>query len=67
MRKLTLNEYVFECEECGKLCEPVEDSWDYAGTHCTGGNAGTHRTGDWYSDCCDAGYSESSAGCSDQD
>lgn len=48
-------EVEFECEECGEKCEAVEEVFDYSGTHCTGGEAGTHRTGNYYSSCCDAG------------
>lgn len=42
----------YRCCECGAICEIVEESFDYAGTHCTNGNSGTHYTGDYYSACC---------------
>ena len=49
---------VFICEECGEPCESVEDTFDYSGTHCTNGNGGTHRTGEYSSSCCGADYLE---------
>jgi DNA-directed RNA polymerase subunit RPC12/RpoP len=42
----------YRCLQCGGICEIVEESVDYTGTHCTNGNAGTHYTGDCYSLCC---------------
>ena len=52
------NDLKFICEECGERCKVDEESFDYSGTHCTNGNGGTHKTGLYYSSCCDAGYSE---------
>ena len=52
------------CEECGEPCESVEDTFDFSGTHCTNGNGGTHRTGEYSSSCCGADYLEGRAGCS---
>ena len=46
-----------ECPECGQECKIIEqnDSFDYSGTHCTHGQAGTHRLPSYYiSDCCEA-------------
>lgn len=48
------------CQECGKLCKIVEETIDYAGTHCTGGKNGTHHTGVYVSACCLAEWSEES-------
>lgn len=45
-------EQLFYCAECGEPCTPVEETFDYAGSHCTYGRSGTHRTGYWVSDCC---------------
>lgn len=42
----------FKCEDCGDECKPVEETFDYAGTHCTYGQSGTHHTGNYVSDCC---------------
>jgi len=44
------------CTECGEPCELVEETFDYAGTHCTFGKPGTHHTGVWVSECCLADY-----------
>ena len=40
------------CSECGDECEIVEESFDYAGTHCNHGKSGTHYTGRYVSKCC---------------
>ena len=40
------------CVGCGEECGVIAESFDYAGTHCTGGNSGTHKTGRYISDCC---------------
>ena len=40
------------CGECGDECEAVEETFDYAATHCTHGNSGTHHTGHLISSCC---------------
>ena len=47
-----------KCDECGNECKVIEETCGYSATHCTNGIEGIHRTGQWYSDCCDAGYSE---------
>ena len=46
------------CPECGEQCEivPLQNEFDYAGTHCTHGRSGTHYPSDWgspVSDCCE--------------
>lgn len=43
-----------KCTDCGEECKAVEETFDYAGTHCTYGVAGTHHTGHYVSDCCGA-------------
>lgn len=40
------------CSDCRKPCETVEETFDYAGTHCTHGLPGTHHTGHYVSKCC---------------
>ena len=40
------------CTNCKKKCSTVEETFDYAGTHCTNGNSGTHHTSHYVSDCC---------------
>ena len=42
------------CTECGDACRLVEETFSYAGTHCTGGNSGIRRTGYYSSDCCNS-------------
>jgi len=47
------------CPECHELCDviPLDNSFSYSGTHCTGGRSGTHYPagyGDPVSDCCEA-------------
>jgi hypothetical protein len=47
------------CPDCGEECTivPLDNSFDYAGTHCTHGRSGTHKPegyGTPVSDCCDA-------------
>ncbi len=53
----TIPEYEETCPECGEPCRiiTIDESFDYAGTHCTHGKAGTHQ-GRVYrgSDCCEA-------------
>lgn len=44
------------CLECGELCEIEEETFDYSGTHCTGGKDGVHHTGHYVSVCCDGDY-----------
>jgi len=46
------------CPECQEPCKviPLDNSFDYSGTHCTGGKSGTHYPsgyGDPVSDCCE--------------
>lgn len=59
----TLPQYITppdtRCPECGEPCEIVglDNSFDYGGTHCTFGRAGTHYPSGWgwpVSDCCEA-------------
>ena len=52
----TETEKDYKCNNCGESCSIVEEVFDYAGSHCTNGEAGTHRTGEYYSDCCGAGF-----------
>ena len=40
------------CTDCKGECKGVEETFDYAGTHCTYGKSGTHHTGIYVSDCC---------------
>lgn len=47
------------CTECGKECNviPLDNSFSYAGTHCTNGNGGIHYPPGYgmpVSDCCEA-------------
>ena len=42
------------CSDCMDPCEQVEETFDYAGTHCTHGRAGTKHTGHFVSKCCGA-------------
>jgi hypothetical protein len=47
------------CSDCGEPCKVIglDNSFDYAGTHCTHGKGGTHRPegyGSPVSDCCEA-------------
>jgi len=48
------DEHDWYCEECQQKCEIIEESFDYAGTHCTYGKSGTHYTGHFVSKCCNA-------------
>ena len=52
------SEVEFKCVECGHRCALVEETFDYAGTHCTHGKSGTHHTGVYVSSCCLADYEE---------
>jgi hypothetical protein len=45
---------IFHCTDCGRECTYHEESFSYSGTHCTGGEPGTHFTGIMRSDCCHA-------------
>ena len=49
---------IYKCDDCGNICTITEESFDYPGAHCTGGQPGTHHTGHYYSDCCDCEYEE---------
>ena len=40
------------CTDCMDPCLTVEETFDYAGSHCTNGQAGTHHTGHFVSACC---------------
>ena len=42
----------YKCTDCGDECKLVEETFDYPGTHCNHGIAGTHHTGHYVSDCC---------------
>jgi len=61
-RKLIRREKMIEptwvCKECGEKCRAVEVTFDYAGTHCTHGQRGTHHTGTYVSDCCGTDFAE---------
>ena len=48
-----------KCSECGEECKLIEETFDYAGAHCTNGKSGTHHTGIYVSDCCFAEPEES--------
>ena len=48
----------FKCDECLKECDVIEETFDYSGTHCNGGQDGTHRAGIYSSSCCDSEFSE---------
>lgn len=52
----TATEYAprIRCSDCGDPCKAVEETFDYSGTHCTNGVPGTHHTGIYKSNCCDA-------------
>ena len=41
-----------KCSMCGEPCGTVEETFEYAGTHCTNGKPGIHHTGVYVSDCC---------------
>lgn len=46
------------CLQCGEPCKLIalENEFDYSGTHCSNGRAGTHYPADWgspVSDCCE--------------
>ena len=42
------------CTDCLEETEAVEETFDYAGTHCTHGRGGTEHTGHFVSKCCGA-------------
>jgi hypothetical protein len=47
------------CTQCGERCDLIalENEFDYSGTHCNNGTAGTHYPCDWgqpVSDCCES-------------
>ena len=56
-----------KCLSCSCECTVSEETFEYSGTHCNNGNSGTHRTGNYTSDCCDSDFVEDSPGCTDQD
>lgn len=56
--RLMLDPVVHYCTECGEPCTISEETFDYAGTHCTHGRSGTHHTGHYLSDCCFAEYTD---------
>ena len=44
------------CPKCDKECKVIEmdDSFNYSGTHCTGGKSDTHHIPKYYiSECCE--------------
>ena len=52
-----------KCPKCGEFCEivPLDNSFDFAGTHCTHGQSGTNYPNDHgspVSNCCDAPMEE---------
>ena len=61
--KIPLEDYYIKgeirCSECGAACKavPLRNDFDYAATHCTHGQGGTHFPDDYgtpVSDCCEA-------------
>jgi hypothetical protein len=48
----------YKCTDCGEECTVSEETFSYAGTHCTHGKSGVHHTGEYSSDCCGAEYEE---------
>jgi hypothetical protein len=46
---------LFICSACREPCQIVEEVFDYSATHCAP-NGGTHHTGFYTSDCCDAEF-----------
>ena len=49
------------CDDCNQPCEiiMIDDSFDYAGTHCTGGMPGRHHVPPYAgSECCEAEFTE---------
>lgn len=46
------------CSDCKEECKAVEETFDYAGTHCTHGRPGVHHTGIYVSSCCGARVKE---------
>lgn len=49
---IDIQDFDYVCDKCKKVCDIVEESFDYAGTHYTNGKAGTYYTGYWVSKCC---------------
>jgi len=49
---------ILYCDECKEECEIVEETFDYAGTHCNHGKSGTHHTGVYVSKCCLADFTD---------
>ena len=55
MTDITKDQFTI-CPECKQECTIIEinDSFNYSGTHCTHGKAGTHQMPSYYvSDCCE--------------
>lgn len=52
------DEIEWVCINCGQPCKPIEETFNYVGTHCTNGQPGIHHTGHYVSDCCFADYEE---------
>lgn len=50
--------FIAVCDDCGEKCELIEETIDYAGTHCTFGKSGTYHTGNYVSACCLAEWHE---------
>lgn len=55
------------CLDCKEVCGRVEETFDYAGTHCTFGRSGTHHTGHYVSDCCGAEFTNDITDIYDED
>ena len=60
---MTVCDKTVVCTQCGKPCGiiPLDNSFDYSGTHCTMGLGGTHYPAGYgtpVSDCCEAEYTE---------
>ena len=60
---MTTNDKTVICAQCGEPCGLIllDNSFDYSGTHCTGGKSGTHYPSDYgmpVSDCCESEYEE---------
>ena len=51
---IDLDDYKTVCLDCNEECNPVEETFGYAGTHCNNGKSGIHCTGAYVSDCCGA-------------
>jgi len=51
-------DFVWVCDDCGHQCNIQEITFSYAGTHCTYGLPGIHRTGQYESTCCGSDFHE---------